>query len=97
MAEPCDCLNDCGDDERVGQYLVEPCAHALTRAKRKLETLQAEVDLRADAARYRWLRDSPESSGILVDMFNASVEDGYKFDAEIDAEIAASTPRGSAQ
>jgi hypothetical protein len=28
---PCDCLNECGDDERVKSGLVNPCIHYLER------------------------------------------------------------------
>lgn len=53
MAEPCDCLNQCGDDERVGQYLVEPCECRMNRALREKARLETEVSLHEDAAKWR--------------------------------------------
>lgn len=53
MAEPCDCLNQCGDDERVVQYLVEPCEWRMNRALREKARLAAEVSLHEDAAKWR--------------------------------------------
>lgn len=54
--EPCDCLNLCGDDERVGLYQVEPCAHRLQCAKRKRDELARLVSLYEDANRWRQLQ-----------------------------------------
>lgn len=61
MSEPCDCLNDCGDDERVGQYLVEPCPGMLRARQRTLARLQAKVSLIEDAKRYRQIRASVDA------------------------------------
>lgn len=79
MAEKCDCLNDCGDDRRVHQYLVEPCAGRMRAAQREKALLQAEISLREDAARYRWFRAAYLPNGLGVC--------GAELDAAIDAEI----------
>lgn len=79
MAEHCDCLNWCGDDERVHQYLVEPCAGRLREVQRDKARLQAEVALREDAARYRWFRDAALPNGLGLH--------GAELDAAIDEEI----------
>jgi len=81
MADQCDCLNDCGDDLRVGLYQVEPCPGALRSAKRQLAKLQAEVDLREDAARWRWFREAYMPNGLGVY--------GAELDAAVDEEILA--------
>lgn len=53
MSESCDCLNECGDDERVGQYLVEPCEWRLAQAHREKARLTEELAMREDAASWR--------------------------------------------
>jgi len=81
VADQCDCLNDCGDDERVGLYQVEPCPGALRYAKRQLAKLQAEVALREDADRWRWFREAYLPNGLGVY--------GAELDAAVDVEIQA--------
>lgn len=82
MAEPCDCLNECGDDERVGLYQVEPCQGALNYAKRKLAELQAEVALREDAVRYRGVRRVANAQGYTDVQFDAQTDERVaQFDA----------------
>ena len=102
MAESCDCLNRCGDDERVGQYLVEPCAGELRSAQRTLARLQAEVRLLEDARRYRWLREMSWCDGPFAVVRNpySSVRLGSDcpsrdlLDDAIDAEIAKAAING---
>lgn len=53
MAEQCDCLNQCGDDERVALFLVEPCEWRVKRAQQEKARLESEVSLRDDAANWR--------------------------------------------
>lgn len=103
MADQCDCLNDCGDDPRVGLYQVEPCPGALRYAKRQLAKLQAEaakqqaeVARRQDAARYRVLRAMHWNSSPLAVVrdpkrqvrLGADCPSLERLDAELDAFIA---------
>ena len=96
MADQCDCLNECGDDERVGLYQVEPCPGALRYAKRQLAKLKAEVDLRQDTVRYRALRAMHWHSSPLAVIRNPARQARpgsdcpslERLDAELDAFIA---------
>lgn len=96
MVEQCDCLNECGDDPRVGLYQVEPCPGALRSAKRQLANLQAEVDLREAALRYRALRAMHRHSGPFAVIRNparqarpgADCPSLERLDAELDAYLA---------
>ncbi len=56
MDKPCDCLNDCGDDEHVRQYLAAPCEWRMNMARKELARLEAEVALHEDAAKWRLFR-----------------------------------------
>lgn len=55
MAERCDCLNDCGDDRRVHEYLVEPCAGRMREKLAEKQRLQEELQRRLDAKAWRQL------------------------------------------
>ena len=58
--ERCDCLNRCGDDERVGLYQVEPCDFRIQCAKWKRAELTRLVSLYEDANCWRQLQgDTP--------------------------------------
>jgi hypothetical protein len=80
MAEPCDCLNDCGDDERVGQYLVEPCPGMLLTRQRLLARMQAEVSLIEEAKRYRLIRSRVDAGAWQL----LGAESGAQLDFLID-------------
>lgn len=54
--ERCDCLNRCGDDERVALYQVEPCDFRIQCAKWKRAELARLVSLYEDANRWRQLQ-----------------------------------------
>lgn len=54
--ERCDCLNQCGDDHRVGLYQVEPCADRFRIAKARQAELARLVSLYEDAIRWRQLQ-----------------------------------------
>lgn len=54
--ERCDCLNQCGDDHRVGLYQVEPCADRLRIAKARRAELARMVSLYEDARHWRQLQ-----------------------------------------
>lgn len=58
MAEPCDCLNDCGDDRRVHEYLVEPCAGRMREKLAEKQRLQQKLQRRLDAKAWRQLPDA---------------------------------------
>ncbi|MDA7086541.1 hypothetical protein PH586_09135 [Pseudomonas sp. SA3-5] len=58
MAEPCDCLNDCGDDRRVHEYLVEPCAGRMREKLAKKQRLQEELQRQLDAKAWRQLPEA---------------------------------------
>ena len=47
-----DCLNQCGDDHRVGLYQVEPCADRFRIAKVRRAELARLVSLYEDAIRW---------------------------------------------
>ena len=85
VADQCDCLNECGDDERVGRYEVEPCPGALNYSKRRLAELQAEVDLREDTARWRWFRAAfmPNGLGLYGAELDAAVDDEIRAEREV--------------
>lgn len=80
MADQCDCLNECGDDERVGRYEVEPCPGALNYAKRKLAALQARASLLEAAQRYEWIRQHPIDASAAILRANSCDE----VDARVD-------------
>lgn len=58
MPEQCDCLNTCGDDPRVHEYLVEPCAGMMREKLAIKQRLQDELQLRMDAKAWRALPES---------------------------------------
>lgn len=70
-------------DLRVEGVVQTGFMTALSQAAAELRRLQAENDaLRADAERYRWLRDEFRSSNWYSKFF---LLQGAKFDAAIDA------------
>lgn len=84
MGEKCDCLNDCGDDRRVHQYLVEPCDGRMREAQREKARLQAEISLREDAARYRWFRAAylPNGLGVYGAELDAAIDQAIRDEKE---------------
>ena len=85
MAERCDCLNDCGDDRRVAQYLVEPCEYRMERALRQKAELEAYVGMRLDAARWRAFREAglPNGLGVYGAELDAAVDELIRDELEV--------------
>lgn len=85
MGERCDCLNDCGDDRRVAQYLVEPCEYRMECALRRKAELLAEVELRLDAARWRAFREGrvPNGLGLYGAALDAAVDELIRDELEV--------------
>lgn len=85
MAEKCDCLNDCGDDVRVAQYLVEPCEGRLRCALREKARLEAEVELRENAARWCAFRAAglPNGLGVYGAELDAAVDELIRDEQEV--------------
>jgi len=93
--EPCDCLNYCGDDDRVEKGNVKPCDHMLTRRERERVVTQQLATITA-------LRQTYGADNVfeLVEKMHAKVEQTCKdaalwqaYKARKDAVIAAGMGR----
>lgn len=79
----CDCLNWCGDDSRVPNGKAKPCQCWLREQAEKEE----RWSMKADAARYRWLRHNSRYT-IRRDLFGEVGPHEHK-DGDLDALIDA--------
>lgn len=75
MTERCDCLNYCGDDDRVGKGLVEPCGgwkEAEERSRRAAERAKAHKDeliaLRSLELLVRLYARNPRNAAVAADL-----------------------------
>lgn len=77
----------------ITEQLTHESRIALAAAA-EITRLRAEVEaLRADAERYRWLRDGSNPPWVMQ-MLERYADNGSDFDAEVDAARAAQGERG---